>query len=298
MGLSLIQKLKRLKINKLYSIEIAVIISFFIALTFLFIFNLKFYFPNLITIKFIFKHYLGPLFIAVLLIIIYSKASNINNLILKNIRFLLAFLCTIFLHFNFKLWAMLINVKRYDILYHKIDIEMIWLINKLNLLRKSYAKLLDHINAYHELFVLMFLLSFIIYSKRHRLFQEVILSTSLALLIGGITYSFFPAIGPFIYEKSPDFMTAKIQSEMFKFHYQFIESNGNFYNGNFFVSALAAMPSLHIANATIFTYYAFKYSKLFYILNVLLLCFFMVESVVLKWHYIIDIPAGFFVAIV
>ena len=55
---------------------------------------------------------------------------------------------------------------------------------------------------------------------------------------------------------------------------------------------ISAMPSIHLAMATIFVLLAFNYHKWLGIASVLYLCIIQVGSVILAWHYAIDGYAG------
>ncbi len=77
-----------------------------------------------------------------------------------------------------------------------------------------------------------------------------------------------------------------------------IQSGGLQYSGDYFVSPLAAMPSLHISHALVFSYYAITRMKIISIPMVLITFYIFVDSIALRWHYLIDLPAGIALAIV
>jgi len=109
-------------------------------------------------------------------------------------------------------------------------------------------------NPYHELFVAMFALSYISHSLTGRLqeLESVLLATSIVILGGGMCYAVAPAIGPLIYGFGHG-VTEIIQRDMLDFHRAFIASAGAVYDKGKFVAVLAAMPSLHVANAFVLT---------------------------------------------
>ncbi len=73
--------------------------------------------------------------------------------------------------------------------------------------------------------------------------------------------------------------------------YQEIKNTGVIPDG-FFISGLAAMPSLHLAHATVFLIYSMSLNIYFKILFVLSWIIFFIDSMALGWHYFIDIPVG------
>jgi hypothetical protein len=64
------------------------------------------------------------------------------------------------------------------------------------------------------------------------------------------------------------------------------------HGSNYFTGPPAAMPSLHIAGAVIMAHYAMKARLLVAPVMLLLLGWIGIESVVARWHYIVDLPAG------
>jgi membrane-associated phospholipid phosphatase len=66
--------------------------------------------------------------------------------------------------------------------------------------------------------------------------------------------------------------------------------------GDYFTQPLAAMPSLHIAAAVVVSYYAVKARLTVAPLFLAILAWISIESVVARWHYVIDLPAGALVA--
>jgi hypothetical protein len=56
------------------------------------------------------------------------------------------------------------------------------------------------------------------------------------------------------------------------------------------------MPSLHIAHAAVMTWYMHKSRLIVRWPFLAILLFILVESVVSRWHYLVDAPAGLAVA--
>lgn len=282
--------------------EIVLIISLFVSFLLKIMFNLRFYFPDPVSFSFIQKHYLGPLstalFLPLLIIFITGLKTNFMQSLFKQIRILIAFAGVVFLHFNYKLWSQLINQKTFDDVYLAIDKHLLPIISILHKIRESLFKYIPpQLNLYHDIFVSMFVLSFVFHSALNRKFDEMLTATTIVLAFGGICYSIAPAYGPFIFEQSP-VLHYNIQLNMYQFYKAFIQSGVTLYKGGYFVAALAAMPSLHIANAVVFTYYSIKYLKALSYFYIPFTIYLTIDAIVLKWHYIIDISFGVIVAVI
>ena len=65
----------------------------------------------------------------------------------------------------------------------------------------------------------------------------------------------------------------------------------------YFTASLAAMPSLHVAHATVITWSIFQ-ARLWVVLPLFGFLWFwiLIESVASRWHYLVDAPAGLAVA--
>lgn len=269
-------------------------------------FSLHYYFPGQGAARLIWYHYLGPLVLALPLSLIvlllgtgfitYSLPARMFRLF----RLLAAFFLIVYLHFNFKLWAPLINPGRYDRLFFDLDLRLAAVLEIFQSAGDFFSRFIPAgINGYHEFFVAMFFVSFIAhaFSRNGLMFEEVVTATGLVLTIGGLSYSLAPAIGPFIYTPGPMPFAAATQLDMLAFFQRFVDSGGAAYQEKYFVSALAAMPSLHIANAIVFCYYAIRHIPLLGVFYLPLCFYLMIEAVAAKWHYLADIPAGVLVAI-
>ncbi|MFI5360521.1 MAG: phosphatase PAP2 family protein [Elusimicrobiota bacterium] len=106
-----------------------------------------------------------------------------------------------------------------------------------------------------------------------------------AFLAGGLFYYYFPSSGPAGFYQSPFFMniqrltTAKF---FWVHHFQPVPT---------ILGGMIAFPSFHVAWAVLTTYAALPYRKLFWAaaaLNVLVVA----STVLLGWHYLVDVPAG------
>lgn len=245
--------------------------------------------PDGPSIVFLIDHYLSPLIYALILqflvIVVWKKEMEsfwIPFLYLPLISIAL------FLHFNFKSWVPLVNSNLYDPFYMSID-------NALSGIVFWSQNAISHIPGaayfYHKIFVIMFCLSFAIHLAFDSLpnFRKVVAGVCFILLFGGVSYWFFPAVGPFIYQNTlPDFFN--VQQKMYDLY--LIVYMYHYIPAGYFISPLAAMPSLHVAHSFFLTFMAMRSVKplgFFYIPLFLFLC---ITAVASRWHYIIDLPFG------
>jgi hypothetical protein len=292
--------------NGFLAVEVMALISLVTLLAIPATFGVQIYYPDAGTLWFAFYHYLGPLIpvlvIPAALVRLLPKGRNSNRLpLIFGLRSGIAFTAVVFVHFNLKLWAQLINPHSFDSTYRNIDkalgpitVWMEWLGDSM----RGPLSFLPH--AYHELFVAMFFVSFLVHGTagRPRDFHHLLGSVAAVLWIGGLCYALAPAMGPFVFESSTDPTTTEIQQHMFSFYSRFIATDGASYSPAFFVSAIAAMPSLHLAHSLVFGYFAFRHTHLLGWAYVLPITYIALNAVALKWHYVIDLPAGAMIAIV
>jgi membrane-associated phospholipid phosphatase len=106
-----------------------------------------------------------------------------------------------------------------------------------------------------------------------------------AYLAGGLFYYFFPSSGPAGVYQSSDFLDVQRLTTL-KFyqvhHFQEVRS---------ILGGMIAFPSFHVMWAVLTTYAALPSRRLFWLvaaLNVLVVA----STVLLGWHYLVDVPAG------
>lgn len=262
------------------------------------IFSVRFYFPNGESAVFALGHYVLGFVVAsaLLLLICWIKRKNISPSSRPNLgiiaRTSIAMAMVVFLHFNCKLWAQLVNPMLFDGWYKGTDHMIRPVRDAILFMNYGFSPLKAwRPGAYHEVFVLMFLVSFVVFGLHPVARQHLGKLTSaiaLVLAIGGLSYMIGPAWGPFVYSSSPQL----IQKTMGAFQAEFIRSHGLGYDGGYFLSALAAMPSLHAAHAFVLWAYARRYVRWLGYLYVPLVIFICTEAVASEWHYIIDLLCG------
>ncbi|MGE5488791.1 MAG: phosphatase PAP2 family protein [bacterium] len=249
-------------------------------------------------------HYFGPLGLAIVCqIALTAGAAHVRRgsrdydpwITLRLLPFVLA---VVFLHFNFKGWAPLVNPRMYDSLYETIDQVLSPVVGAFAAIRSSVASAspvaVD--SAYHELFVLAFFVSYTAHAVLDKPIgiRRVIFATSLVLLAGGVLYWIAPAVGPFIYGPGPNALASRSQEIMWRVREQLIQTRQ--FPPGAFTAGLAAMPSLHVANMLVFVIYANRLRWL-WLAYFPLLAWIVIEAVVSRYHYVIDLPAGAILAL-
>lgn len=128
-----------------------------------------------------------------------------------------------------------------------------------------------------------------------RWFHPWITALLLNLMLGALAYLLIPAIGPFLYESGPNRMALQAEQVMAQVAKHVGEQGAQWlslYGSEFFTSAPAAMPSLHVSIACIASYYAIRARLKLRFLILLMAAWIPLEAVVARWHYLADVPAG------
>ena len=125
--------------------------------------------------------------------------------------------------------------------------------------------------------------------------RRLMVGLCVALLIGGVGYWVAPAAGPFIYRSLAGAGLAQTQGTLLEM-YHHVYSTRTFPSG-YFGAALGAMPSMHFGFAIFFLLFTFRTKRWLSWLCVVILTWFLVDSVYLGWHYLIDIAGGAVVAV-
>lgn len=213
------------------------------------------------------------------------------------------FVWTLYFHLNLKLWLPLLNPTLHDELYYAMDRAMQPLIDQLVALRGLLPlgwPLFDHI--YQHSLILMFVLTFgLLAPGRHSHFAHASVGILLTMSLGGFAYAVAPAVGPFLYEAGVNGVATLSQADMLAARQQFLSAGPGWLataGPQYFTGGLAAMPSLHIAHASVMTWYVHKSGHAARWLFLALSLFIVVESVASRWHYLADIPAGLAVAVI
>ncbi len=135
----------------------------------------------------------------------------------------------------------------------------------------------------------MILVSGALYFKNKKdAFNNYILCFVLGNVIGFIFYTIVPAIGPwavnakdFVISGSLVELTERIFKEK-QFLFQHIPRD--------------VFPSMHTANTVLFMIFTFKFEKKIFWITLIVTVGLIISCVYLKYHYVIDIFAGIFLA--
>lgn len=118
--------------------------------------------------------------------------------------------------------------------------------------------------------------------------SNLVLTITIALFSGYIFYIIFPAVGPGVY----------LQHEFTKtLDGQYISQAASaFVNTQGY--ARGTFPSLHIACSSIYLFFAYKNSRLLFLIFLPFIVSLWISTVFLRHHYLIDIFAGFCLAVI
>ena len=257
--------------------------------------------PDLGSATFIFRHYLKPICIILILqicITIFIPKNSKNYESKKNYKeiiFLFMFFMLIcFFHFSFKIWTPLVNPNLFDTFYGKIDVllnmdVLVSLGKKLNVF--------DTANIfYHYLFVSLFFLSFIYHFlfDNNNNFRKVVIGTALVLLIGALCYWIAPALGPFYLQDQNSYKFIETfkpyQEHMFNL-YKYLITYRDIPPG-YFINPPAAMPSLHIANSLCLFFMMKRLSFFISVFYAIFIGYLVIIAIASGWHYFIDLVFG------
>lgn len=266
------------------------------------IIHAPFQFPTFNTFLFMGLFYLSPFILIGVWIslpfpfLIYrGKFKKAALRTLQQMNYVVCLCIVLLLAFHIKLWAPLLNPLTYDPLYEAIDRHFFFWVDPLISWRSHlHSDWFDRL--YFNLVTTMFICSFIVhYLRGHAEFRRVFLASILLQAVGGISYVIAPALGPFLYHAGANAYSASLEDIFMSVHRAIVAGGIGWLQDNtsvYLVSGLGAMPSLHIAIAFVFLYYARKYCKWlawFYWPSFIWIAF---EAMATRWHYGIDLIVG------
>ena len=207
------------------------------------------------------------------------------------------FVVATYFHFSVKTWAHVINPALFDAQYYATDQYFQPIIDWMYRVRSALAPLIPSVDLwYQSAFLLMFMTGFCQLSlTRGRYYPHFCIGVLMMMALGALSYLIAPALGPFIYEDGLNAQATEAQAGMLWAHREVAQHGMDWireYGSGYFTGALAAMPSLHVAHATVMTYFIARSLSVFLPLYLLLCFWVLIESVASRWHYLIDAPAG------
>ncbi|WP_193370501.1 phosphatase PAP2 family protein [Pelagibius marinus] len=212
------------------------------------------------------------------------------------------FLLATYFHFSLKTWVQLINPNLYDASYMAVDRAFYPVIELFNWIRSSYFTAVPNTDAWYQAaFLLMFICGFCSLAvTRNPVYSRFCVGVLLTICLGALSYLVAPALGPFLYEQGLNARATEAQAGMLWAHEQVMREGMSWIaeaGPSYFTGGLAAMPSLHMTHALVMSWFMIRARSLL-IPFFLLICFWVViESVVSRWHYLIDLPVGALLAV-
>jgi hypothetical protein len=208
----------------------------------------------------------------------------------------------VFLYFNFKAWAPLVNPVLHDRTYQRVDVALAPLLDGLVAVREAVARVAEGAplpvdDWYGWLFFAMFFVSLGVHGlvdPAHRQ-RQLVLGLCLNLCIGGLAYWVAPAVGPFLFREGVNETVTEFQRGWYG-AYRVVRDTGAFPEGYFSIP-LGAMPSLHLAHSLLFVLFAARSARWLLVAYVPVLAWIVVEAPASAWHYLVDLPAGVVVAL-
>lgn len=257
--------------------------------------------PDTGSLAFVERHYFRPFVVALVLQALVLGVGRVRRDVGRRVRELaptaLLLVFTIAIHFNLKAWTPLVHARLFDVELMRTDIALAPLVSACVALRHLVTLALARWGLspdplYHGLFVALFFAAFSAHAVFDTLLglRRVVLAACLVLLVGGVAYWVFPAEGPFLYRLGESRLAEDAQRAMTAAFTAFVRTHRP--PPGYFTAPLAAMPSLHVAHATVFTTLAWRRFRALGLVFALVLAWLVVEAVASGWHYVLDIPAG------
>jgi mitochondrial fission protein ELM1 len=212
------------------------------------------------------------------------------------------FIGVLYLNFHVKMWIPFLNPRSYDAVFFAVDDRLRPLIEGLRVVRHTVASVLPAADHWYMLaFFFLFALTFWFHAAGRRTWHvHNLVALTLAELLGALFYLVAPAVGPFLFEPGDNPVATAAQLRMHA-DYTALQAAGvtwlEQHGGAYFTAPLAAMPSLHFAGAFVLAWYAVRARLVVAPLAVALLGWIGIESIVTRWHYLVDLPAGLGVAL-
>ncbi len=180
-----------------------------------------------------------------------------------DLAYLALFVIVTYFHFVLKLQIPMLRQVCYDGLLFSLEQRLAAVIAQFAALRNRIAQALPYPDGWYQLSQLgVYVLSFWGHALgERRWFHPWMTASLLNLMLGALAYLLIPAIGPFLYESGPNRLALQAEQVMAQVARHVAEQGATWlalYGDQFFTSAPAAMPSLHVSIACIASYYAIR----------------------------------------
>lgn len=293
---------------------LAVVGFFVIALTIAGIYGISFTIPRPSKIPGLDYNYWAPFIIAVVAYLAIQLLGRqlagrnrhswavFGRRVFDDYYLLALFVLVIYVHFNIKMWIPVVNPALYDEQYFAIDQALRPLIDLFAWLRGWGARIIPAVDIWYQAgFFAVFVLSFLTHSMGNRRWHyHNMIGLLLIEMVGPLSYLVAPAVGPFIFEQGPNLGATNAELMMYEVYKQVLAGGAAWvseHGGQYFAQPLAAMPSLHVGATFVIVYYSVKARQWVSPLAVLAFAWIVIESVVARWHYLIDLPVGLLLAV-
>ncbi len=211
-------------------------------------------------------------------------------------RQIIPFLAYIFLYNQIHDLTRKINDYNFDAILIKIDH---WLLNGRDLAVIMQGLLNDHLsswlalvyNGYFFFFLATPLILFLM--KKHRALNDLLLAVVITVYLSLVDYILVPCVGPILAQQNLLTLPLWQGESIFKAAYWLIIGNYAGYKNMFH-----CFPSLHAAVTLIWLIFAWRHGKVLFIIYLPLILSTWLATVYLRWHYLVDILAGFLIAII
>jgi hypothetical protein len=199
------------------------------------------------------------------------------------------------------MWIPVVNPALYDEAYFAVDQAFRPIIDLFAWMRGLGARVIPAPDIWYQAgFFAVFVLSYLTHSIGDRRWHyHNMIGLLLIEMVGPLSYLFAPAVGPFIFEQGPNPLATNAELTMYEVYKQVLSGGAAWvsaHGGHYFAQPLAAMPSLHVGATFVIVYYAVKARQWVSPLAVLAFAWIVIESVVARWHYLIDLPVGLLLA--
>lgn len=129
---------------------------------------------------------------------------------------------------------------------------------------------------------------YLFFTDKIKEWSLLVLTISITLFSGYILYLFFPALGPGVYLQP--LYTVDLHGLIITPTTSSIVNTQGFARGTF--------PSLHMACSVVYLYFAYKNSRILFVIFLPFIVSLWISTLYLRHHYVIDLIAGLFLAII
>ena len=223
---------------------------------------------------------------------------GLNSFLFATRIWVVFYLCLI-IHFNIKINVGLWRDTLYDPALYQFDQFSDWFIQAVLFWHPTVDGWFDLAPWYGVVYEFSFLFTFALFALvRRSAFRLMFGATVMTMLLGSLFYILLPAVGPFLYDTPASPYMQQVLPIMYEKYFSYVASDGQYYIPTFLIQGLAAMPSLHIAQILVFTYFIWRHLRWLSVLYIPITLFIFAEAMYTKYHYLLDLVIGAELAII